>query len=74
MIQRKDELLDLPLQERLDLAMQATWARVIDDHRRSGLPLVVMRNGRVVHLKPSPRPVEEWEEIDAKVHEKNITG
>ncbi len=59
-----NEILDLPLQKRLDLAAEATFARLVEDRRRTGEPLVVMRNGRVVHLKPSPLPVEQWEEVE----------
>ncbi len=66
MIKRYEEITELPLLERLDLAAKATFEKLIADRRRTGDPLVVMRNGKVVHLKPSPLPVEQWEEINGK--------
>ncbi len=44
--------------------MKRAVAGVVEQHRRTGLPLAVLRHGKVVHLKPSARPVEQWEEID----------
>jgi hypothetical protein len=60
----KQELLSLPLTVRAEMAMKEAVQGVIEDHRRSGLPFVSWRDGRVVHLKPSPLPVEQWEEIE----------
>jgi hypothetical protein len=63
MTERSQGLQRLPMRERAERAMREAYADVIADHRRSGLPLVVLRDGRVVHLQPSPLPVEQWQEV-----------
>lgn len=54
MIRPKEDILRLPLQERLDLAAQATWEKVLEEHRRAGIPLAILRDGKVVEV-----PAEE---------------
>jgi hypothetical protein len=52
MIQPKKELLDLPLQERIELAMNATFEDVVEEHRRAGLPIAILGDGKVVEVSP----------------------
>ena len=64
MDQPNDDLLKLPLLVRAEMAMREAYFKVVEDCRQSGLPLVYWRDGRVVHLQPSPLPVEQWLEIE----------
>jgi len=58
-------VLELPLEERALLALQAAVRNVIDEHARVGLPLHVWSDGKVVEISakklrfPSPRQPSE---------------
>jgi hypothetical protein len=41
-------VLELPLEERAEMALKAAVEKVIDEHAREGLPTYVWRDGRVV--------------------------
>jgi hypothetical protein len=43
-------LLDLPLEVRAEMAMKEAVAEVIEDHIRSGRPIHIWRDGRVVEV------------------------
>lgn len=43
---------ELPLHVKAELALKQAVARVVESHRRLGLPLVVWRDGKVVFLPP----------------------
>ena len=45
-------VLDLPLEQRAEMALKAAVEKVIADHARRGLPLYVWREGKVVELSP----------------------
>jgi hypothetical protein len=45
-------LLDLPLHERARLAGEAAIEDVIETHRRAGLPIAILRDGKVVEISP----------------------
>jgi hypothetical protein len=52
---------DLPLFDRAELALREAVAKTIEDHRRTGDPLVMWRDGKVVlipadELIPPPKP------------------
>jgi len=52
-------VLELPLQERAAMALEAAVEQVIEEHIREGLPLYVWRDGKVVavpakELRPRP--------------------
>jgi hypothetical protein len=64
MNQPDNDLLNLPLLARAEMAMREAFAGVIQERRQSGGLLVISRNGRVVHLKPSDLPFERWEEVE----------
>jgi hypothetical protein len=44
------DVLKLPLHERAEAALKAAVAKVIDEHARTGLPLYIWRDGRVVEV------------------------
>jgi hypothetical protein len=52
---------ELSLREKALAAMRDAIARVIEEHRRSGEPLAVWRDGKVV-LIPPPGPMTVGEE------------
>jgi hypothetical protein len=54
MITPPPNILDLPLEERALMALEAAVEEVIEDHAREGLPLYIWRDGKVVAV-----PAEE---------------
>lgn len=48
MIKPPPNILDLPLEVRALMALEAAVEEVIEEHAREGLPLYVWRDGRVV--------------------------
>ena len=44
--------LELPLEERAELAMRAAYERLIEEHARQGLPIFVWRDGKVLEIPP----------------------
>ena len=54
MIRPPTNILDLDLEERALMALQAAVENVIEEHAREGLPLYIWRDGQVVAV-----PAEE---------------
>ena len=54
MITPPSNILDLPLEERALMALEAAVEEVIEEHAREGLPLYIWRDGQVVAV-----PAEE---------------
>ena len=54
MITPPTNILDLPLEERALMALEAAVEKVIEEHVREGLPLCIWRDGKVVAV-----PAEE---------------
>jgi hypothetical protein len=54
MIKPPPNVLDLPLEERALMALEAAVEKVIEEHAREGLPLYIWRDGKVVAV-----PAEE---------------
>lgn len=54
MIKLPPNVLDLPLEERALMALEAAVEKVIEEHAREGLPLYIWRDGKVVAV-----PAEE---------------
>lgn len=52
MISPPVNILDLPLEERALMALQAAVEKVIEEHIREGLPLYIWRDGKVVAVPP----------------------
>ena len=52
MISPPINVLDLPLEERALMALQAAVEKVIEEHIREGLPLYIWRDGKVVAVPP----------------------
>lgn len=42
-----------------DKALKNAVAKVIEDHRRSGLPIVIWRDGKIVHVPPDEIPIRK---------------
>ncbi len=45
-------VLELPLEERAELALKVAVEKVIVEHARQGLPIYIWRDGRVVEVPP----------------------
>jgi hypothetical protein len=46
------DILKLPLEVRAEMAMKAAFEKVVEEHIRSGRPIHVWRDGRVVAVSP----------------------
>lgn len=40
-------------------ALKEAVAKVIEDHRRKGCPIVIWRDGKIVHIPPDELPVRK---------------
>jgi hypothetical protein len=45
-------VLDLPLEERAEMALKAAVEKVIVEHARQGLPIYIWRDSKVVEVTP----------------------
>lgn len=45
-------VLDLPLEERAEMALKAAVEKVIVEHARQGIPIYIWRDGEVVEVPP----------------------
>jgi hypothetical protein len=52
MIKAPANVLDLPLEQRAEMALKAAIEKVIVEHARQGLPIYIWRDGRVVEVPP----------------------
>ena len=55
-------VLDLPLEQRAEMALKAAVERVIVEHARQGLPMYIWRDGKVVEI-----PQEELKAESARL-------
>jgi hypothetical protein len=46
------DLLKLPLEVRAEMAMKAAFEKVVEEHIRSGRPMHIWRDGKVVEVSP----------------------
>jgi hypothetical protein len=51
-------VLELPLEQRAEMAFKAAVEEVIIEHARRGLPIYIWRDGKVVELSPEELQVE----------------
>jgi hypothetical protein len=51
-------VLELPLEQRAEMALKAAVERVIVEHARQGLPIYIWRDGKVVEVPPEELRVE----------------
>ena len=51
-------VLELPLEQRAEMAFKAAVEEVIVEHARQGLPIYIWREGKVVELSPEELRVE----------------
>jgi hypothetical protein len=54
MIKPPPNVLDLPLEDRAMMAMEAAMEKLVEEYAREGLPLYIWRDGKVVAV-----PAEE---------------
>ena len=45
-------VLELPLEQRAEMALKAAVEEVIVEHARQGLPIYIWREGKIVELSP----------------------
>jgi hypothetical protein len=45
-------VLDLPLEQRAEMALKAAVEKVIVEHARQGMPIYIWRDGEVVEVPP----------------------
>ena len=45
-------VLELPLQERAPMALEAAVEKVWEEHARDGLPIYFLRDGKIVEVPP----------------------
>jgi hypothetical protein len=62
MIEPPANVLELPLEERAEMALKAAVEKVIVEHARLGLPIYVWRDGKVVEVS-----LEELRERSARI-------
>jgi len=51
-------VLELPLEQRAEMALKAAVEKVIVEHARQGLPIYIWSQGKVVELSPEELRVE----------------
>jgi len=51
-------LLELPLEQRAEMAFKAAVEEVIAEHARQGLPIYIWREGKIVELSPEELQAE----------------
>jgi len=51
-------VLDLPLEQRAEMALKAAVEKVIVEHARQGLSIYIWRDGKVVEIPPEELQVE----------------
>lgn len=52
MIKPPPNVLELPLEQRAEMALKAAVQKVIVEHARLGLPICIWRDGEVVDVSP----------------------
>ena len=58
-----ENVLELPLEQRAEMALKAAVEKVIVEHARQGLPIYIWRDGKVVEMS-----LEELRERSANLH------
>ncbi len=59
MTEKKKKLSDIPIGIRAEEALKKAVAETIADHKRAGDPIVIWRDGEVVHIPPEQIEVRE---------------
>jgi hypothetical protein len=58
-------VLELPLEERAEIALKAAVEKVIIEHARRGLPIYIWRDGRIVEVPPEELRAE-WARLQGQ--------
>jgi hypothetical protein len=61
-MKREPGILDLPLEVKAEMALKHAVAKVIEEHRRTGQPLVIWKDGQVVLLPPDQAVMPQMQE------------
>jgi hypothetical protein len=51
-------VLNLPLEQRAEMALKAAVEKVVVEHARQGLPIYIWRDGKVVEVPPAELRVQ----------------
>ena len=52
MKKHSQDVMELPIEQRAEMALKAAVAKALSEHARLGLPVYIWRNKRVVKLSP----------------------
>lgn len=58
MIKPPKNVLELPLEERAEMALKAAVEKLIVEHARQGTPMYILRGGEIVELSPEELQAE----------------
>jgi hypothetical protein len=58
-VKKAKNLAKMSLVEKVEEALKAAVAKVIAENKRLGLPLIIWRDGKVVHVPPEELEVKE---------------
>ena len=58
-MKNKGKRAEVPLEKMAEEALREAVAEVIADHKRTGDPIAILRNGKVVHIPPDQIELRE---------------
>jgi hypothetical protein len=58
-MRKNKKLSDMPIEIKVEKAMKQAVAKAIAENKRLGIPLVIWRDGKVVHVPPEELEVRE---------------
>jgi hypothetical protein len=58
-MRKNKNLSDMPIEIKVEKAMKQAVAKAIAENKRLGIPLVIWRDGKVVHVPPEELAVRE---------------
>jgi hypothetical protein len=58
-VKKPRNLAKLSFVEKVEAALKSAVAKVIEENKRLGLPLIIWRDGKVVHVPPEELEVRE---------------
>ena len=58
-MRKNKNLSDMPIEIKVEKAMKQAVAKAIAENKRLGIPLVIWRDGKVVHVPPEELEVRE---------------
>lgn len=61
-------ILELPLEVRAEMAMKAAFQKMVREHARAGLPVILWRDGKVVEV-PAKELLDQDSSSEAPQHD-----